>query len=676
MDTSEYLGLFLDESRESLQALSASLLDLEREPSDPGPLAVVFRIAHSLKGMSATMGFDAMARLTHRMEEVLAVMRDDGAPVTPAVSDALFACLDALQEMVDRIAAGDPAELDASWVLGRLDAVAGADAASPAAAEVAATLAPPAGPGSYDCTIAAQADGRGPAVMRVAVRFDEDCRLMAACAAMVVRELEALGEVVASDPPPEAVENGDVGPEGVAWWVVTGAAAEALRSAVLGVSEVASCEVEAVLPGDGTAAQGSAVPPVEGRAASQAPAGERRPARAAPSTVRVGTDRLDALVNLMGEMVVQRTRLVRLAQRHRLADLRVAVEDTSRVIDDLRALIMQLRMTPVDAVFMRFPRMVRDLANSLGKRVELIVTGEATELERTIIDGLGDPLLHMLRNAVDHGLEGPAEREAAGKDPVGRVHLSARRVGDHVVIEVRDDGRGIDPDALRASAVRKGLMDAAAAAALSDEQALDLAFLAGVSSAARTTDVSGRGVGMDAVRSAIAELDGDVSISSAIGRGSTFTVRIPLTLAITRALLVTVGGDGASGHPRLCAIPLEAVEETVVVAGVEVRPVGGRPCLALGDRVVPLVRLRERLGLQGDRPGAAERLDVVVVSVGTVRLGLVVDGLVGRQDIVVEHLPGSLGEVPGLAGATILGDGAIALIVDVESVAAAAGLLP
>ena len=399
VDTTEYLGLFLDESAESLRAIGASLPELERRPGDPEPLAVIFRAAHSLKGMSAAMGLDAMARLTHRMEEVLAAMRDDGAPVTPGATGALLACLDTLHEMIDRVAAADPREVDASAVIARLDAVA-CEAGAVAAAEVAATMAPPR--------------------------------------------------------PPAA------------------------------------------------------------------------PARA-PATVRVGADRLDALVGLVGEMAAQQRRLARLAGEHDLDDLRATVAEAGRVTDDLRVLVAQVRMTPVDAVFMRFPRMVRDLAGALGKRVELVVDGEDTELDRAIVDHLGDPLLHLLRNAVDHGLETPAERAAAGKDPVGRLGLSARRTGDHVVIEVRDDGRGMDPAALRASAVRRGLVTAGAAASLGDERALDLVFLPGVSTVAVTTDVSGRGVGMDAVRTAVAELDGEVAVTSVPGRGSTLTIRIPLT---------------------------------------------------------------------------------------------------------------------------------------------------
>ncbi|HMN99448.1 MAG TPA: chemotaxis protein CheA [Miltoncostaeaceae bacterium] len=691
MDTSEYLGLFLDESRESLQALNASLLDLERDPSDAEPLTVIFRVAHSLKGMSATMGFEAMARLTHRMEEVLAAMRDDGAPVTPAITDALFACLDTLQEMVDRVADGDPAEVDASAVLDRLDGIAAAGPVPAAVAEVAATLAPaPADDAlsDYDRMVVADAHERGLSVLRVDVTFEETCQLAAVRAFMVVQELEGIGDLIKSEPPADRIESGEVD-GGVTLWIAADADPDldGVRALVLGVSEVASADVAPVAPA-AAAAVAVAAEAAQAQAAEAVAAGspptplaraadrERRERAAGEhrqtgkvSTVRVGTDRLDALMNLMGEMVIQRTRLAQLSAEHDLGDLRGAVEDMTRVTNDLQSLIMQVRMMPVDAVFMRFPRMVRDLANTLGKRLDLQISGEDTELDRTVIDGLGDPLVHMLRNAVDHGLESPEVRVAAGKDPVGVIRLSARHAGNSVVIEVRDDGAGMDPAALRASVVRKGLMDQATADALSDQEAVDLVFLPGFSTAAQTTDISGRGVGMDAVRTAIGELNGEVTIRSVLGQGSVFTIRLPLTLAIIQALLVDAGAD-LRGGPQVWAVPLEAIEETVIVDPADTRPVGGRPCMVLRDAVVPLVWLRDCLSLTGGDAGDGRGpIEVVVVRSGGNRLGLVVDGLAGKQDVVIKHLPGFLGDVAGVAGATILGDGSVALIVDVAALA-------
>ncbi|MFN8122004.1 MAG: chemotaxis protein CheA [Thermoleophilia bacterium] len=705
----EYLGLFLDESRENLQALNASILDLEREPDDPiEALNTIFRVAHSLKGMSATMGFERMAGLTHRMEEVLSKLRDGHAPVTTDVTDVLFACLDTLEGMVNDIGEGGDGAADTTPLMDRLAAILSGEAL--AGAQTAATAAPPAPPAEataaveeaaeapaetaegeaapqglsqYEAMVIAEAAERGMTVRRLHVTLEENCMLRAARAYMVVQEVESIGELIKSEPSTEDLEREAFEHEFTIWLASEKDDAD-IVAAVTSVSEVATCVVSAIEapPADAPAAEAPAEPapaaeapapvaeeaPAPEAPRSEAPKAEAKPAAApagdggakkakAAQTVRVGTDRLDSLMNLMGEMVIHRTRLWQLSADHDLADLRGAVEEMTRVTNDLQSLIMQVRMMPVEAVFMRFPRMVRDLANTLGKQLELIITGEDTELDRTVIDELGDPLVHMLRNAVDHGLEPPDERVAAGKDPVGTVRLTARHEGNSVVIEVSEDGRGLDPEGLRNAVVKKGLMTRDEVDSLSDREAQELIFLPGFSTAAVTTDVSGRGVGMDAVRAKINGLNGSVEIISEVGKGSRFVIRLPLTLAIIQALLVKGAGE-------VYALPLEAIEETVVIDRTDTRPVDGVECMVLRDHIVPLVSLRERLGLYGMEE-EGDKYSVVVVRTGTARLGVVVDQLVGQQDIVIKHLPEYLGDVRGVAGATILGDGSVALIVDV-----------
>lgn len=655
MDVSEYLGLFLDESRENLQALNASLLDLERDPADREPLTVVFRVAHSLKGMSATMGFAAMAGLTHRMEEILTGLRDGGAPIDADVTDALFACLDTLQEMVDRVAGGDEREVETTQLLERLEALGSAEGtpAPLAAAPVAGAL------GDYERVVVEQATEQGLTVLAVHVELADDCVLRAARAFMVAGELERHGDIVRSVPGTEEIERDEV-TGGLEFWVATDATSDALHEAASSVSEITRVHVAIV---DATTADESAAPAPAPSGAPASEDGARGTTRAAAATVRVGTDRLDGLMNLMGEMVIVRTRLARLASLGDTAGVRAAVEDLGRVTGDLQTLVMRVRMMPVETVFMRFPRMVRDLAHTLGKQVDLRISGEDTELDRTVIDELGDPLVHMLRNAVDHGLESTEERLRAGKPETGTIHLEARHAGSSVVIEVRDDGRGMDPAALRDSAVRKGLMTRDQVDGLTDDEALELVLLPGFSTAETTTDISGRGVGMDAVRARILALGGSVDIESVLGEGTTFTVRLPLTLAIIGALLV----DAAE---ETYAIQIEAIEEIVVVASRDVRNAGERPCMVLRDQVVPMVWLRDRLRVDGGHDDR-DTLEVVVVNSGSGRVGVVVDGLIGQQDIVIKQLPGYLGDVLGIAGATILGDGSVALIVDLGSLAAA-----
>lgn len=578
VDSSEYLGLFLDESREHLQELNASLLDLERDPSSEEAIASIFRAAHTLKGMSATMGFEGMARLTHRMEEILGLFRDAERPVTGDTVDVLFACLDAIESMVDDIGEGGAGQTDTDQLLVRLASAESGDVPAAALARLAATVAP--APVSSD----PEASGGAP------------------------------GDASAEDGPADVSKH------------VTGS-------------------IPSVSPADASTGrvEGSGVP------------GRCSPRKAA-STVRVGTDKLDDLMNLMGEMVIQRTRLARAAGQDARGELGAAIDDLGRVADDIQTLIMQMRMTSVDVVFQRFPRMVRDLGNSLDKRIELLIAGEDTEIDRTVIDELGDPLVHLLRNAVDHGIESPAEREAAGKDPVGVIRLAAQHNGDSVEITVSDDGRGIDPDSLRRAAVSEGLIRQDEADALSDQEAIELIFRSGFSTAAETTDVSGRGVGMDAVRSQTLGLSGDVLIDSIPGQGTTFTIRLPLALATIRALLVRSGR-------QVYALPLDSVEETIVLHGDDARTINGQECMVLRDHVVPLVALRGRLDL-GAGEDHVEQLNVVVVRSGDSRLGVVVGDLVGQQDIVIKHLPRHLGDADGVAGATLLGDGSMALIID------------
>jgi two-component system chemotaxis sensor kinase CheA len=702
VDTSEYLGLFLDESRESLQTLNRSLLALERDAGDREALNTIFRVAHSLKGMSATMGFDRMAELTHRMEEVLTILRDGGAPVTRETMDTLFACLDLLEGVVEDVACGaEEGGRDTAPLLARLDDVArAASGTAPGDAEGAGGA--PRGEGGstsrgggaltqYERLVMVEARARGLQVHRLDVTLSESCMLKAARAYMVLQQLERHGEVLKAEPPAEALEQEAFG-RSFSLWVATQHDAAELRELPLGVSEVEDCTVETV-DLDGEADPGdSAAPPPEAAAAPGAGAasGGQTPASAAgpgsgdrpggrpgdrqdrrqrqPTTVRVGTDRLDSLMNLMGEMVIQRTRLTQLAAEHDLPGLRQTAEEITRVTGDLQLLVMQVRMMPVETVFMRFPRMVRDLANSLGKRLELVISGEETELDRTVIDELGDPLVHLLRNAVDHGLETPEERRAAGKPEVGTVRLAARHEGNSVVIVVEEDGRGIDPERLRRTVVAKGLMTEDDVRQLTDREALELIFLPGFSTASETTDVSGRGVGMDAVRAKINGLNGSVEIESEVGVGTRFTIRLPLTLAIIQALLVR-----AAGHTY--ALPLEATEETVVVRRDEMRPVAGRDCMILRDRIVPLVRLREQLGVAAGEEEDEDEIQVVVVRSGGSRIGVVVDRLLGQQDVVIKHLPDYLGDIIGVAGATILGDGQVALIVDVSALGQAKGAL-
>jgi two-component system chemotaxis sensor kinase CheA len=398
-------------------------------------------------------------------------------------------------------------------------------------------------------------------------------------------------------------------------------------------------------------------------AAAAAPAAPAAAQRKPSATVRVDAERLDQLMHLMGELVVRRTTVESFATQVDIPDLQHAMQELTRASQALQHMVMQVRMIPVEAVFLRFPRLVRDLSGKLDKQVELVLTGQDTELDRTVVDALGDPLVHLVRNALDHGLEGPAERVAAGKQPTARVEISAYHAGGNVVISVKDDGRGIDPARVARKAAERGLIPAEAVDSIDMPRAIELLFSAGFSTADQTSDISGRGVGMDAVRTSIRELGGEALLISETGKGTTAQIRLPLTLAIMSALLVE-----ADEIPF--AIPLDRVERTLRLADHPVRSVAGAPMLMLRDGVLPLIDLAGSLGYQSS-PGATH---AVVARAGDVRLALAVDRLIGQRELVTRPLPEEVGDAVALSGGAVLSNGEIALIVDCDALADSAGV--
>jgi two-component system chemotaxis sensor kinase CheA len=622
MDRSEYMGMFLAESREHLDTLNLAVVRIEQAPDDRETLDEIFRAAHSLKGMSATMGFGRIAALTHKMEDVFEVLRSRTGGVGREAIDVLLECLDALLGAVESIAAEGTESLDPAGLIARLESLIGAPATAPAAA----AAAPPAAPAVAGRTLHVRAELAADALMP-SVR-----------AYMVLAAAGDFGTVTSSSPAEDALEAfaGTV----VEAWLLSEHEAADVRAAIAGVPDVASVTV------------------AEHAAPAAAPE-PRRTARATGATVRVDAERLDQLMHLMGELVVGRTAVEGLAAQAQVPGLAEAVQDLTRSSQALQALIMQVRMIPVDAVFMRLPRLVRDLAAKLDKQVDLVLTGRETELDRTVVDMLGDPLVHLVRNALDHALETPAERRAAGKPEAGRLEIAARHAGGNVVITVSDDGRGIDPARVARRAVERGLIERSRIPAVEMAEAVELLFEPGFSTAEQTSDISGRGVGMDAVRSAIRDLGGAVTVTSEEGRGTSVQVRLPLTLAILPSLLVR------SGNAPF-AIPLDRVERTHNLAEQVVRSVTGSPMLVLADGVLPLLPLSETLGY----PGAHDAGYVVVVRGNGVRIALAVDQLVGQRELVTRPLPQHVAGEVALSGGAVLPDGSIALIVDCDALAA------
>jgi two-component system, chemotaxis family, sensor kinase CheA len=682
VDVSDYLPMFLAEGREHLQTLNLSLVRIEQDPQDGETINDIFRVAHTLKGMSATMGFSRMASLTHEMESVMEGMRGRADGLHRDALNCLFGCLDTLERMVDEIEQDGAEQSDPATLISALQ---GLLAAGPSRATTAA-LAPP-------TTTAAAADqpttshepadqdddAPSPDVVRaversglwcarVLFRLDEATDMPGVRAYLAVRKAEDHGELVGSRPPIDVIEKGEIDATAdLVIWVATADERDAIAEAILAQDGVATVAVSrvgvtaAAQPPAGAAPQPAAAgsPHADTAQADTQPAAQR-PAKAKTQTVRVEAERLDLLMHMMGEMVVQRTRLEALAQHAGQGELQSAVNDLSRVAQSLQQMVMQVRMVPVESVFMRFPRMVRDLASKLGKQVDLQIKGESTELDRTVVEALGDPLVHLVRNAMDHGLEPPAERLEAGKPATGVLEISAEHAGGEVLIRVREDGRGVDPAKIGAIATARGLISVEEVDGLTVEGAVELLFEPGFSTAEATTDISGRGVGMDAVRTMVRNLGGDCFVQSATGHGSTATIRLPLSLAILPALLV-----GSNGSPY--ALPLERVEQTIRISDYALRSIAGAYAIVLRDAVLPLYDLGAILGGPSIAPSTAA---AVVCRAGTSRIGLLVSELVGQQELVTRPLPAVTNAKRSLvSGGAVLGNGQIALIVDLDAVA-------
>ena len=579
MDLSEYLGMFLAESREHLQNLNLAVIRIEESPEDRATIDEIFRIAHSLKGMSGTMGFAQMAALTHKMEDVFETLRGRSEALEHSVVDVLLGCLDTLGGALDSIEASGDEGLDATALVARLGELVGEQAqAAPAGA--AGGSAPRAVP-----EIIAAYDGDTP-LLRIDVVLVADVMMPAVRAYMALAAVADHGEVVHSTPGSDEVDRFDG--RRLEAWLMTEHEPATIDAAVRAVSDVEQVTVTAAAAAEAPAPEVAA--PDAPTAGARAPeAGPAAPVQRSTTTVRVDAERLDQLMHYMGELVVHRTRVESLAAGSGVEGLAEAIGDLTRSSQSLQAMVMQVRMIEVDAVFMRFPRLVRDLSTKFGKQVDLVLAGRDTELDRTVVDALGDPLVHLVRNSLDHALEPPEERLAAGKPVTGTLELAARHAGSNVVITVRDDGRGINPEVVARRAAERGLIARDAIESVDMARSIELLFTPGFSTVETTSDISGRGVGMDAVRNAIRGLGGAVVMTSEQGVGSTVQVRLPLTLAIMPALLV-------ESHATPFALPLQRVERTVNLAEQTVRSVTGTRMLVLGDGVLPLIDLAEALG--------------------------------------------------------------------------------
>ncbi|WP_028561414.1 chemotaxis protein CheA [Paenibacillus pinihumi] len=678
MDMNAYLSMFIDESNDHLQSLNENLLQLEGSPEDISIVQVIFRSAHTLKGMSATMGFEDLASLTHEMENVLDLVRNSKLKMDSFIFDTLFKSLDALEMMVQDIVNGGTGKADVSAIVSSLQSIVKGDYAAPAAAAAST----PGQAGAVEGAAAAQLDEfqasvlkqsmeTGHQVYHIQVSIEENCILKAARAYMVFDLLERNGEIVQSVPSVQDIEQ-DKFDRSFTIFYISQLQGEELQQQIANVSEVESAEVTAL---DEESLGLLSQPQVaEIAAASAAPAAAQAKQEAAPQakrgggaaqtsggavnrTIRVDIERLDTLMNLFSELLIDRVRLEQLASEIKRTELTETVEHMTRVSSDLQNIVLKLRMVPVDSVFNRFPRMVRDVAKSLDKKVDLVITGAETELDRTVIDEIGDPLVHLLRNSIDHGVESIENRIASGKPETGTVHLRAYHSGNHVFIEIEDDGKGIDREKVLGIAIKNGVIPPEKASSMSDEEVFMLLFAPGFSTADKISDLSGRGVGLDVVMTKITSLGGNVSVSSTFGKGTKFSIQLPLTLSIIWAMLVQLGSEKY-------AIPLSSIVETAVIKREQIRKIHGNRMIEFRGAIIPVLSLSRILDSPDFDEDEEEESEIVVIRKGEKWGAVVVDEFIGQSEIVLKSLGSYLTNTGPISGATILGDGQVALIID------------
>ena len=693
LDFEQYIDIFIDESKEHLQNLNQCLLDYEANTENLETVNEIFRIAHTLKGMSATMGFETIASLTHKMENILDGIRSHKLQTTPEMVDILFEGLDILEEEVKSIeTSGKEKEIDIKNIISRLDDIENQRAGS-AKAPIKSKV------DSVDnheleiseedrdtiISVAADMAENGFKVFKLWIKLEDGCMLKAARAFLVFKSLESKGEIVYSSPSSDDIED-EKFEDSFTVLYSSKLSSDEVEKIVMEVSEIEKVEISIFDISKATISKSESIESIKSMDDNEAQfeeltkninlenksdtkndsnqdkqaegdAGSKK--NKTGKTVRVDIDRLDNLMNLVSELIIVKTRLEDDEISSNQQNMNDAVEYLERITTSLHDAVTKVRMVPVERVFNRFPRMVRDLSKDLNKEIELFMSGEETEVDRTVIDEIGDPLIHLLRNSIDHGIEIPEVRLEKGKKEKGRVNLNAYPDGNTVVIEVSDDGAGINVDKVKQKAIDKGLITAEQAREMDANKAAELIFAPGFSTADKVSDISGRGVGLDVVLTKIEALGGNVEIETEKDKGSRFIIRLPLTLAIIQALLVIVGEEKY-------AIPLNNIKEITDINTEEIRLIEQKEVILYRDNPLPLLRLSEVLDCKEQKRAQGEAT-VVIVKKGDKEIGLIIDSLIGQQEIVIKSLGRYLNFVKQIAGATILGNGGVALIIDTNS---------
>jgi len=691
MDMKQYLDIFIDEAKEHLQSLNQCMLEMEKKPDDTDIINEIFRSAHTLKGMSATMGFNKMSKLTHGMEDVLQSLRNNEIKANSKMLDALFKCLDVLENYMDNIASNG-AEGDAEYegIVNELKQAAynktdsqeaeanQKDDKKPETTQVAQEVQDKEkksfNVNKYDKKVMAEAKKQGLNAYGIEVSLNTECVMKSARAFVIFNTLEKYGEIIKSQPSVEDIED-EKFDYSFSVVVISKKSEEFLKKEIEGISEVVKVEIEAIDVEAGIEESGKkeeehaeeknedSQKHVESSQAKKKTEEKNESAnnkQKTGKTVRVDIDRLDVLMNLVGELIITKTRLKGIKNDINLQDYNDTIEYLERITTSLNDAVMKVRMVPVEMVFSRFPRVIRDISRELSKEIVLTMSGEETELDRTVIDEIGDPLIHLLRNAADHGVEKPEERVKEGKPKEGHIYLRAYQDGNNVIIEVEDDGRGIDVEKVKKKAVEKGVIDEETAKNMSKDDVISLLFQPSFSTADKISDISGRGVGLDVVKTKIEALGGYVEVVSELKKGTKFIVRLPLTLAIIQALLVQIENEKY-------AIPLSSVNQILDISTDDIKMVQKQEVILYKNNVIPILRLKKILGVPGESE-QRKQATVVLVQKGEKKSGLLVDSIIGQQEIVQKSLGKLLSGIKVVTGATIMGDGNVALILDVNSI--------
>lgn len=700
MDTSQYLDIFVDETKEHIQVLSDQIMVLEKEPDNSDAIAEIFRSAHSLKGMAGTMGFKRMQRLTHDMENVFSAVREGKMKVNDSLVDTLFRGLDAIQEYLDLIQeTSDEGDNDNEAIINELNHFlnggGGEAPAAPAAAPAPAATASAAATATeesaetnakakfHDIKLSEveehaikKAFDDNMNVFGATVYIQESCLLKAARAFLVFKALEEIGEIIISNPAVQEIEDEKFDFDFSLIFLTKETESE-VRAAIQNVSEIEDVVIEAIDESKAEEPKKADEPKKEEAPKSAAPAAAATAAAPAAKqdaskakgkgkpvvsrSVRVDIEKLDSLMNQVSELIIAKNGLVSMSATDKrdsgdMSAFNEQIEYLGTVTTNLHETVMKVRMVPIESTVQKFPRMIRDLSKKLDKKMELYMTGEDTELDRTVVDEIGDPLMHLLRNSADHGLESNEERVRLGKPEVGSIFLDAYQEGNNVVIEVRDDGAGINVEKVKKKMVERGLVPADQIDTITDKEAIATLFSPSFSTADKVSDVSGRGVGLDVVKTNIESLGGTIECKTERGAGSSFTIRLPLTLAIVQALMVELGTEKY-------AIPLGSIQTIEEVTKDDIKYVQSKEVISLRGTVIPLIRLDTLLDVP-EREANNDNIVIVIVRKADKLAGLVVDGLIGQQEIVIKSIGKYISTPKLISGSTILGDGEVALILD------------